>query len=177
MITGPADDVAPPWMSDLVRGDVAPERVCAALGSQQLRALSSVDKRQVRHVDQRGPRLTEKPCWLLGHRDSRVRKSAEEDVIDPHGVFCVGNCGIGHGSCGNHTQRSASLDALTLETLDVVLDLSQLIRHFGIGIKLDVVSRIFIGYFFALETSIIESCDSQFCFPAGPLRDRYVAVT
>src|ERR1041385_3134149 len=63
-------------MRDLVRRDVAPECVRAAARSEYLIALSGIAVREIRHVNERGPRLSEDPGWLLRPRAARVRGSA-----------------------------------------------------------------------------------------------------
>src|SRR6185295_9827079 len=101
VITVPADDVSPPLMRDFVWGDVAPEVVSAAARSQQLGALRRVDKGHVRHVDERGPCLSETGSRLLRHGDATVRQLSKISVVDTNRVLSIRQRLIGNSRGGN----------------------------------------------------------------------------
>src|SRR6185503_3760268 len=98
-ITIPADDVAPPLVSDFVWPDITPEGVRTAASSQQLSSLRGVDVRKVRHVHQCGPCLSEESGWLLRHRYSRVRKFSEKRVVDAYCILRIGESSVGDPCC------------------------------------------------------------------------------
>ncbi len=89
--------------------------------------------------------------------------------------MCVSNSGVSHRCRRDRTERGHGFLALRFKLLDPVLDFPQLIRHFLICVKLDVVTSVFISDDFLFEPAVVETGYGEFCLTTRPLRHREVA--
>jgi hypothetical protein len=140
-----------------------------------LRPLRGIHERGIRHENERGPGLAKVACRLLGHSHARVSKLPKKVVVNTGCILGVCYGGASHFRSRDRTKRGHGINTGALRLFFCDLNPPQLVRHFFIGVKLDVVTRFFVGQFFLLETAVVETGDRKLGCTAGPLGNGDVA--
>src|SRR5262249_11989937 len=128
VIAGPANDMPPPLMSDLVRGNLPPKAIRAAFNSKYLNAICIIEEGYIRHENQRRPCLPKEACGLLSHSNPLIRQFAEEAVIDSGSILRLGQHGVSHTGRIKRAKSGRDNGACCLRPFYLILEITNFVR-------------------------------------------------